>query len=303
MNEGNPLLPGTANNPPGPFNLPTTRWSGLWSNGYIPQLLVDDNDFSKGSRGWTQLMTPSATPGVAAGNIQGTVSRTQFGGLPCIVVRTSRISGLTAMAIKRSSNFDFNALGGRYLAEFWLAYSAVEATSDRPTAIDIGVDSCLGDGTRRFFAARWLNYNQLTTTQVQQWMIPTATGTAGPQGGFSLMFGGAAWSWPANENKINPQYVAMVINTASGLWEGFGIGHGQSPNGWIGAGSMSANGSQELAVLGQCPSVSLPSFAGGLNLCVQIYNRGTLGEGPVTNTNGQIGIVAARLTQVGGPTQ
>ena len=282
------------------FYFPSPRWQSLVDDGFRPKVLIDD-EFSVDSRGWCQLMTPSQTAGQTSQNIQGSVSLVKTGGQPVIVARTGRLSGGQATAIKRVVNFDMSSTGGSYLLELYVNFTQVEYSTDRPAAIDFCLDTCIGDGTRRLFGARWLNYNWSTATQVQQWMLPSATGTAGPQSGFNLLFGGAAWTPSSNENKTMLTYLAMVVNTTTGVWEGFCVGHGSGTNGFKGAGTMNPAGSdQTLVAFGPVTSSVLSGFVGGINPMFTIYNRGALGEGAVTITAGQCGIAGCRLTQVGG---
>jgi hypothetical protein len=182
------------------------------------------------------------------------------------------------MGIKRMGNWHGD---GRYLVEFLTSIEFVNLSTDRPRWYGWGLDIALADGTRKYFYVRWLNYDEAGASQPRKFQIKLADGSYAdvPNGSFT---------WQANENKALPVYMAMVVNTTTGLFEGFRV------NAAIREGSLAATSSSSMTALGVVYNETLTAFSGGLNPFFDLVNRSNAAQ-----TRGAISIHEHRTTYLG----
>lgn len=251
-------------------------------------VVLCEDYFDEDSCGWVTLATPSTIAGINQNsNITYPVTRITYRGIPRMILRTDDVSSCYAMMIKRLSNIPEapGQEGGRYLVEMLVVPEQVESDVTRPQDLIFGLDTDTGSGKHRFFQFRWRNWDPIGLTQVSKWQICTDQSA----NSFVDLNGGAPFTWPTNENKAMPVYMAFVVNLYSGMYEGFRVGSGSSA---VALGSLAATPDSSLVSLGVMGVGSaLPYFIGGINPAVTIVNRSD-----ASITSGAVGLAACRVT-------
>lgn len=226
-----------------------------------PSLLFD-NEFNDGLGGWVQLVSGTQPAGPI-----GLVTMPGLGDGMCLSISTedkADTGGLfgSAMAIKRLTRI---SPAGKVTFDVWWAWKAYHGANNF-RAIDFGIDTADAAGARVFYKFRWLNYDEGGAAQVQKLQLATGT-LASPT--FTDFPGSPTFALGLNENKSNLAHFVMVVDLATGFYEGF------SANG-TGYGSLAAVPDTSLHAFAP-PGGTLTAFANGMNFAVELRNR--------TNTN------------------
>lgn len=181
------------------------------------------------------------------------------------------------MSICRIQNLFGN---GRYHLEMDVSPEHLNANHSYPRYYSIGLDT--ENGTeRRFFQAVNRNYSETLGASDQKWYLDFSDGAK-----TTLQdIGDTSWDWADNENKMLPIRVELDVDTSTGLYHGFKLGNR------LAVGSLAATPTTQLSDLGVAGSMSLPSFHGGMNICMSVTNRTT-----GTKTMGQLNLHFCRLT-------
>ncbi len=253
--------------------------------------IICEDTFANSNDGWLQLFTPDSdqTTGPDFGQrIYGTLTRVQRG--PWLMaLRSPGIADTTAqpvatMGIKRIAN---HYGPGRYMMEMVVSVECAVSQLDRPVDFAWGLDTATESGLRRFFRARFWNYDETNSQTRKKFQIKTAAGSL--DSAYTDVAGGAVdLTVLTNENKALPFYLAMVVNTATGCWEGFRFGN------FIKVGTLADTPDTSLIDLGPMSTESLPTFASGLNPLFEIVNRSSAGR-----TQSQSNLHWHRLTFLG----
>lgn len=242
-----------------------------------PRVYFNDT-FEDSTCGWQQLMggTYSAPYGEnAAGGSVSLVSFPSLDGGSSLEFHSEDVASSTPsadpMVLKRLTREQPDA-DGRYIVKWdlWFAYKALHFTgSPTPRAIDFGLDTATGDGSRHFG-----KFRLFTNDASNKWQM--ASGVS--PGTFTDIPDTAGLITGINENKsgwnhltfyfdvANHKYLALVIN-------GNEIGSVSAPDGGTplvdGTPLPTAGGVDEF----MADAAPLPSFAHGLNFACQIRNR------------------------------
>ncbi len=224
--------------------------------------IVSDDDFKRDLCDWGQLFTPTSGTGTTGLRI-GTVQHIER--FPArLALKTPNLSGVEAMALKRMSNVYGD---GRYLMELMFSIeipAPFGSPLERPRWMTWGLDTALLDGTRRYFKIRYLMYDEAGATAPHKFQF----GELGGTGTYTDMTGGVFnLSERTNENKALPHYMALLVNTSTGRYEGFQLDQN------IRVGRLATTPDDSLINLGQLSSSSLPVYGGGINSCVEVVNR------------------------------
>jgi hypothetical protein len=238
--------------------------------------------------GWVSLVTTSQTSGAVSGqHLIAPVTTITKRGIPRLLLRTDDINSQSGMAIKRVSNWPEgqSIIGGRYLVEMQVIFETYNLDVSRPLGYAFGLDTALPNGTRRFFQVRYLNHDNVVLQQ--KWQIQINTGT----NAYIDITAQNAWSPVTNENKALPVYLAFIVNTATGKYEGFRVDGGSTK---IALGTLANPPTTALIDHGVNVANTLTTFANGLNPTLEIFNR------PVTATGATIGIAGCRCSYLNG---
>jgi hypothetical protein len=258
------------------------------NSGTAKILFTDIFDKANEKYGWGSLLTPSQVSGTVSGqHLIAPVTTITKRGIPRLLLRTDDIASQNGMAIKRLSNWPEgqSIVGGRYLVEMQVVFEHYNLDVSRPLGYAFGLDTALPDGTRRFFQFRYLNHDNVVSQQ--KWQIQINTGT----NAYIDITAQNAWAPVTNENKALPVYLAFIVNTATGKYEGFRIDGGSTK---LALGTLANPSSTVLIDYGVNVATALTSFANGLNPTLEIFNR------PVTATGATIGIGGCRCSYLNG---
>lgn len=265
-----------------PVNVSGRDW--LRRSGSRGQTVFEDS-YESGPRGWCQLYTPAvvASDGLSGGlslyanGTGGTVSWITRGARPRVHLRTPAVNAVSGMMLKRVGN----GLGdGKYLLEMELSLDETWMSFNCPRFVSIGLDVALNDGARSFFALRYMRYDETGGSATHTWQLAKNGGTYHDLGNYQ---------WRANENKGLPLYVALAVDTRTGLYDGVNVAN------TIKDGTL-ASPQTSLAAVGQSQQSALVNFSGGINTFIELTNR-TSGTPSV---NGCVNVFWSRLTYVGG---
>lgn len=225
--------------------------TGLASAG---QIIIND-DFKTGPQGWGQLYTQNLTSQLPVFWIKGRHR-------PRMEIRGSDISGYQGMLIKRTSQM---VGAGFYLAEFMAAIHVSAFDDPRatlsPARVDFVLDTCDVDGNRHYFALRYALNDVPAALTSKTWNLQRYSGGTNS---FQELSGGA-WDWPANENKVLPIYVAMLVNTKTGKYHGININN-ERKYGALAGGLTNV----DLSSLAPASGPGLSRFRTGFNPCVEM---------------------------------
>lgn len=218
-----------------------------------PSVLCED-DFRNGAQGWVQLLDIATPRGVLTLD-----SEIAYGGSQYSLLLSSEdypdganCNWGSAVAIKRMSR----PVGAtRAYADIQWAWGA-RWGRNTPRFIEFGFDQADQNGQRRYFLFRWVNFDEGTQTRVTKWQVNN--------GGVYTDIPGAVMDHGYNENKRNLQHVEFDVNLATGKYAGLRV------NG-KGFGSLAPNPDNTLAAFGP-PTGTLPDFANGFNLAVNLRN-------------------------------
>lgn len=218
-----------------------------------PAVLMED-DFNNGAQGWAQLIDIATPRGVLTLDSEITYG----GSAHSLMLSTEDYTDGAAMnwgsavALKRMARP--NGAKTAYADIQW-AWGALYGR-DTPRFIEFGFDQADPTGTRRYYRFRWHNYDEDTDTRIKQWKIDDSTGY--------ISVPGAAMDHGYNENKRNLQRLEFEVDLENETYAGLRI------NG-LGFGSLAAVPDNSLRAYSPAAG-SLPDFANGFNLCVNLRN-------------------------------
>lgn len=242
----------------------TARAAAGWR---APKVIAEDT-FDRGTCGWTQLVegVHGTGPMVLDSEITYGESRHSLLFMTGEHSFSSHKPWGNASGIKRLSR---GPSVGKVLATWKFAYGGPRSgdTSAHPRNIDFGIDQATPEGLRRFFKARWLNYDETTSTRVSEMRIDVAkqgggreyiTVPVGPAGDAKVALG-------VNENKRNLWTVELAVDVDAGVYDGLRV----NGKGW---GSLAPVPDNSLRAYGPEPH-NLAQFASGFNACFEVCNR------------------------------
>lgn len=217
--------------------------------------LIFEDDFNRGTAGWTQLMDVTAPTGPVLLDSEITYNNSRYS-LLLSTEDQANSAGRTwgmGMALKRLGR----PKGAQkvYLDYQW-AWGSTWG-ENTPRAIEFGLDQADENGVRRFFMFRWKNYDETTSTRTHQWQVL--------HNGVYTDIAGATVDNGYNENKRNLNRLEMVFDLASGVYDGLRCNN-------IGFGSLASTPDNSLRAYAPAATTLVP-FANGFNPMVSIRNR------------------------------
>jgi hypothetical protein len=236
-----------------------------------PTLVFGPDDSNDGPCGWTTLLSGSTPSGVLLPAQMPTV-----GGGGFMISTEDGSSSYNpdnySMAIKRVT-LPQNATSVTF--EAWVAISANRNSSgywNGPRALDFGLDTgwssdASGVDNRTFYAVRYLIIDEGATGPNQRWQLKQYSGSTI----YTDFTGQPTYPLGFNENKTNLMKLKMLVNLSTKKVSGFSV------NGF-GYGRLASTPDASLENLGAAWTSNLnqnghASFYGGMNACVEVYNR------------------------------
>lgn len=218
-----------------------------------PSVLMEDN-FNNGPQGWAQLLDIATPRGVLTLDPEITYGGSKYS----LMLSTedypdgANCNWGSAVALKRMAR----PVGCKTVyADIQWAWGALWGRNT-PRFIEFGIDQANSGGQRRYYRFRWHNYDEDANSRITQWKIDSA--------GAYISVPGAVMDHGYNENKRNLHRLEFEIDLENETYAGLRI------NG-LGFGSLAATPDNSLRA--HSPGVgSLPDFANGLNLCINIRN-------------------------------
>jgi hypothetical protein len=216
-------------------------------------VLMED-DFNSGPQGWAQLLDIATPRGVLTLD-----SEITYGGSAHSLMLSSEdypdsanCNWGSAVALKRMAR---PVWAETIYADIQWTWGA-QYGRDTPRFIEFGIDQADQDGQRRYFRFRWHNYDEDADARIHQWKLDDTSGF--------VSIAGADMDHGYNENKRNLHRLEFEIDLANNTYAGLRV------NG-LGFGSLATVPNNSLRAY--APTVgSLPDFANGLNLCVNLRN-------------------------------
>lgn len=216
-------------------------------------VLMED-DFTNGPQGWAQLLDIATPRGVLTLDPEITYGGSKYS----LMLSTedypdgAEDNWGSAVALKRMSR----PVGASTIyADIWWAWGSLWG-NETPRFIEFGIDQADESGSRRYYRFRWHNYDEDAESRITQWKLE--------HGGTYTSISGAVMDHGYNENKRNLHRLEFEIDLENNTYAGLRI------NG-LGFGSLADTPDNTLRAYAPASS-SLPDFANGLNLCVNLRN-------------------------------
>lgn len=217
-------------------------------------VLMED-DFSNGPQGWAQLLDIATPRGVLTLDPEITYGGSRYS----LMLSTedypdgANCNWGSCVALKRMSRPTW---AKTIYADIQWAWGSRWGNKS-PRIIEFGIDQADQNGQRRYFRFRWHNYDEDAGTRITQWKVDNA--------GTYVSIPGAVMDHGYNENKRNLNRVEFEIDLENSTYAGLRI------NG-LGFGSLAETPDNSLRAWAPA-ATSLPDFANGLNLCINLRNN------------------------------